>query len=478
MAVRKTSVRKDSPLRQIPSVDELLRHPAASSLASAHGREALVEGLRAEVQELRDTLRRGGASAGAGPLPPEAILARAAERIAADRRPRLRRVINATGVILHTGLGRAVLPPAALRAIAEEHRGYSLLEVDGETGERNYREVHVADLLRRLTGAEAATVVNNNAGATLLALSALAAGREVVVSRGQLVEIGGSYRLPEIMQASGAKLVEVGTTNRTGVRDYEQALTPATAMILRVHTSNYRILGFTASARLDELVALGRKHNLPVVDDIGSGALVDLSGWGIPDEPRVQDSVKAGADLILFSGDKLLGGPQAGILLGRAELVGRIRRHPLFRALRIDKISLTALEATLKLFLDGDRLASELPTLRLIARDRKSLEKESRSLAERLARLPDLEASVVEDASEVGGGSVPALSLPTVAVSIRHRRLSPDDVAARLRANDPPVFARIKKDRLLVDPRTLLDGDANDLVTALERIPSSGPATA
>jgi L-seryl-tRNA(Ser) seleniumtransferase len=454
-------------LRRIPAVDQLLKRPDAATRVAELGREPLVAALRGVLQELRGTLRAGGA---AGLMPdPETLLDRAADRVRADLRPRLGRAVNAMGVILHTGLGRAVLSPAALRAIAAEQRGYSLLEVDRDSGERSQREVHVSDLLRRVTGAEATTVVNNNAGATLLVLAALASGREVIVSRGQLIEIGGSFRLPDVMRASGVRLVEVGTTNKTHLHDYERAITPETALLMRAHSSNYRVVGFTASVEIADLVALGRKRGIPVVDDIGSGALVDLAPYGITDEPRVQESVKAGADVILFSGDKLLGGPQAGILAGKAETVARIRRHPLFRALRVDKLTLTALEATLRLFLDPDRLWREHPTLRMIARPKAELDAEARRIAGRLAGCGGIEVEVVEDASEVGGGSVPTLRLPTSVVAVRPRACSPDALAARLRANDPPVFARISRDRVLIDPRTLQDGEADEVVAALGR---------
>jgi L-seryl-tRNA(Ser) seleniumtransferase len=455
-------------MRGIPSVDQLLKHPAAAGPLASHGREALVSALRAVLQEVRVALGRGGG--GASAPAPEVLLDRASARAAADLRPRLCRAINATGVILHTGLGRAVLAPSALRAVAEEQRGYSLLELDRETGERSEREVHVSALLRRLTGAEAAIVVNNNSGATILALGALAAGREVLVSRGQLIEIGGSFRLPDIMGTSGAKLVEVGTTNKTHLADYERAITPATGLLMRVHSSNYRIVGFTEAVGIEDLVALGKRHHVPVLDDIGSGAMVDFARWGLLDEPRVHDSVRAGADVILFSGDKLLGGPQAGILAGREEVIRRIRKHPLFRALRVDKLRLTALESTLKLFLDPDRLMQEHPVLRMIAKGREALAAEAARLAERLRAVPGLEVEVVEDASEVGGGSVPGLSLPTSAVSVRHRELRPDEVTGRLRANTPPVFARIRKDRILLDPRTLLEGEAEEIAAAMAQL--------
>jgi len=445
-----------------------LRQPDAPLRIAEYGREAVLAAVRLTMDEARDRLRAGASPDGLAE--PASLLARAVDRLGRDQRPRLSRVINATGVILHTGLGRAVLPPAALRAIAEEQRGYSLLETDRETGERSHREVHVASLLTRLTGAEAATVVNNNAGATLLVLAALAAGREVIVSRGQLIEIGGSYRLPDVMRFGGVRLVEVGTTNKTHRHDYERAITPETGLLLHVHSSNYRIVGFTGTVPIQELVSLGRERGIPVVDDLGSGALIDFAPWGILDEPRVQDSIRAGADVALFSGDKLIGGPQAGILVGRADAIERIRRHPLSRALRVDKLTLTALEATLKLFLDPRRLPREHPTIRMIARTKADLDAEARRMASRLGGLADFEIEVQDDSSEVGGGSFPGYQLPTSVVSIRSKTRSPDDVAALLRAGDPPIFARIRRDRVLLDPRTLQEGEADAVAAAIERV--------
>jgi L-seryl-tRNA(Ser) seleniumtransferase len=342
--------------------------------------------------------------------------------------------------------------------------------VDRATGDRSIREVHVAGLIREITGAEAATVVNNNAGATLLALAALAKGREVIVSRGQLVEIGGSFRIPDVMQESGCALVDVGTTNKTYLSDYEKAITERTALLLRVHTSNYRIVGFTHAASLEELVALGKKRGLPVMDDLGSGAFVDLSPYGVLDEPPVQASVAAGADVVTFSGDKLLGGPQAGILVGRKEAIGTIRRHPLFRALRVDKLTLTALEATLKLYLDRDRLLRELPTLRMIAMPLDEAERRALALAALLKPLPGLSVEILDDASEFGGGSVPTQRIPTKVVAVRHATLGLDLLAERLRRGEPCVFSRVQLDRLLLDVRTLQDGEAPELAGALARI--------
>lgn len=457
-------------LRRIPRVDALLAHPGAQPLIAESGRELFASCLDEVLDALRARLRAGAEE----PADPPAILAAVRELLAARRAPKLCRVLNATGVILHTGLGRAVLAPAALEAIAREQRGYSLLEVDRETGERSIRETPLVELLRRITGAEAATVVNNNAGATLLSLAALARDREVITSRGQLVEIGGSFRIPDVMKQSGAVLVEVGTTNKTYLSDYEAAVTDRTALLLRVHTSNYRIVGFTHFPALEELVALARRRGLLVMDDLGSGAFVDLAPFGVTDEPTVQSSVRAGADVITFSGDKLLGGPQAGLIVGRAEAVSRIRRHPLFRALRVDKLTLTALEATLKLYLDRERLFRELPTLRMIALSREECDRRARALAARLGDVPGLQVEIQDDASEFGGGSVPTRQLPTRVVALRAAGLSLEALAERLRRGTPCVFARIARDRLLLDVRTLQDGEEEELAAAVRRA-AAGP---
>ena len=457
-------------LRKIPKVDVLLAHPGAQPLIAEAGREFFLSCLREATDELRDRLRAGETL----PVDETALLARAAERVAAKNAPKLRRAVNATGVILHTGLGRAVLPKAALDAIAAEQKGYSLLEVDRASGERSIREVHVAGLIREIAGAEAATVVNNNAGATLLALAALAKGREVIVSRGQLVEIGGSFRIPDVMAESGCSLVDIGTTNKTYLSDYEKAITERTALLLRVHTSNYRIVGFTHSATLEELVALGKKRGLPVMDDLGSGAFVDLSPYGVLDEPPVQASVAAGADVVTFSGDKLLGGPQAGILVGRKETIEKIRRHPLFRALRVDKLTLTALEATLKLYLDRDRLLRELPTLRMIAMGLPECERRALALAAKLKPIAGLGVEILDDASEFGGGSVPTQRIPTKVVAVRHATIGLDALSEKLRRGEPCVFASVRHDRVLLDVRTLQEGEDAEIAASLARICSIG----
>ncbi len=451
--------------RSIPKVDVVLAHPGAQPLIAESGREFFSTCLDEVFEGIRGRMKQGQAAATDVP----AILGAVKERLAARRAPKLCRAVNATGVILHTGLGRAVLAPAALEAVAREQRGYSLLEVDRASGERSIREAHVLDLIREITGAEAATVVNNNAGATLIALAALAQGREVVTSRGQLVEIGGSFRIPDVMKQSGAKLVEIGTTNKTYLSDFENAITGETALLMRVHTSNFRILGFTHFPSLEELVALGRKRNIPVMDDLGSGAFVDLSAYGVKDEPTVQESVGSGADVITFSGDKLLGGPQAGLIVGRKDAVSRIRKHPLFRALRVDKLTLTALEATLKLYLDKERLFRELPTLRMISMSLEECGQRAASLAARLKDVPGLAVEILDDASQFGGGSVPTQEIPTRVVALKPAKLALQALYERLRLGEPCVFARVQRDRVLLDVRTLQEGEDAELAAAVRR---------
>jgi L-seryl-tRNA(Ser) seleniumtransferase len=382
--------------------------------------------------------------------------------------PRPRSVINATGVIIHTNLGRAPLSDAAISAMEATARDYCDLEYELESGERGSRHSHPVALLRRLTGAQDALVVNNNAGATLLILSALAGGREVIVSRGQLVEIGGGFRIPDVMQAGGARLVEVGTTNRTYVNDYAEKCGPDTSLLLRVHTSNYRMVGFVREVSLAELVQLGRERDLPVVDDLGSGSLLDTAQFGLAAEPRVQDSVRAGASLVTFSGDKLLGGPQAGIIVGREDLVGRLREHPLARALRPDKVALAGLHATLLHYAKGEALG-EVPVWRMIAVPASEL----RSRAE--AWRSEVEAAgyaaqVVDGLSAVGGGSLPGETLPTALLSIEVPQ--PHELADALRCGQPPIVARVQDERLVLDPRTVLAQPGvveSALVTALQR---------
>lgn len=456
-------------LRRIPSVDSVLLDDAIPPLIGRFGRDQVVRTTREVLEGMRELIRQG-VRIGDDSFESAAVAYEVSKRLALGVKPGLRRVINATGIVLHTGLGRAVLPSEALQAIQEELRGYASLEVDRSTGERSHREAHAARLLCELTGAEAATVVNNNAGATMLALAALAGDREVIVSRGQLIEIGGSFRMPDVMKQSGCRLVEVGTTNKTYLHDYEAAIGPQTGLLMHVHTSNYRIVGFSRQVGLEELVALGRRRSIPVLDDIGSGAIVDLQAWGIPDEPTVQGSLQVGVDLVTFSGDKLLGGPQAGILAGRRAAIEAVRKHPLFRALRPGKFTLVALEATLRLYRNPETVFERIPALRMLTAARGVLEARALDLARRLQTLPGLSVEILDEVSEAGGGSIPARGLPTQVVAIRSDRLALADLARALRDGDPPVMTRVQRERILLDVRTILDGEAEEIEQALSRI--------
>ncbi len=444
-------------LRQLPSVDRLLGEGAVQELVAAYGRRQAVNALRETLDAARDEVRAGTDVPGIA-----ALVARASVCLQEHLSPTLRQVINATGVIIHTNLGRAPLSAAARVAMGEVSRGYSTLEYDLQEGQRGHRTVHAERLLCELTGAEAALVVNNNAGAVLLALTGLAQGRGVVVSRGQLVEIGGGFRIPEVMAQSGARLIEVGTTNRTHLRDYAMVVRPQedAALILRAHHSNFRIVGFTTEPSLAELVALGAEHGLPVVDDLGSGALLDTAQFGLTREPMVQESVAAGAALVCFSGDKLLGGPQAGIIVGQARYVEPLKTHPLARALRADKLCLVGLQATLLHYLK-DEATRHVPVWQMIAAPLEAIERRARRWRRRL-RQAGVAAEITDGESTVGGGSLPGETLPTklVALPVSH----PDRLAAALRAADPPVVARIEEGRLVLDPRTVLAEEERELL--------------
>ncbi|MCL6522835.1 MAG: L-seryl-tRNA(Sec) selenium transferase [Firmicutes bacterium] len=449
-------------LRTLPAMHELLAHPALRAWSEGEPPALVKRALDLELEELRRRIRAGEP---ADPSP-DGIAARARERFLALRRPVLRPVLNATGVVLHTNLGRAPLSEAALAAVERVARGYSNLEYDLEAGRRGSRHNLVSGLLRELTGAEDGFAVNNNAAAVLLALSALARGREVVVSRGELIEIGGSFRIPDVLEQSGARLVEVGTTNRTRLEDFLRATGPETAAYLKVHPSNYRIVGFTASVDLAALVQAAHRRGLLALVDLGSGSLVDLGRIGLGGEPTVQEAVAAGADLVTFSGDKLLGGPQAGLLVGRREVVERCRRHPLARAVRIDKLTVAALEATLAAYRQPERAWEEIPALRMLALDERSLQVRALRLAEALAaRLGRAAVEAVPGESRAGGGSLPEQALPTWLVAVR--AAEPERVAARLRAADPPVVARLREGRLLLDLRTVRPEEEEQLATAL-----------
>ncbi len=481
-------------LRQLPAVDQLLGRPEVEQLLSEHPRSIVVEKVRAVVDGARQGLLARVSQAGApgageevpgtgkdreGELPwwkelleVSALTAKVRAEVLEAGKRHLRPVINATGVVLHTNLGRAVLGQAALEAVQDVARGYSNLELDLVSGDRGSRYSHVEDLLRRLTGAEAAMVVNNNAAAVLLALSTMASGREVVVSRGQLVEIGGAFRVPDVMAQSGCILKEVGTTNKTHLRDYNQAVNEQTGLFLKVHTSNYRVVGFTREVSLAELVELGSKLGIPVMDDLGSGFLVDLKKYGIGDEPTVQASIAAGADVVTFSGDKLLGGTQAGIIAGKGRYIQAMKKHPLTRAVRIDKLSLAALEATLREYLDESRAVTNIPTLRMLTMPLEELDSRARELAERVKAFV-AEAAVVEvadDYSQVGGGAMPLTMLATKVVKIKPLASPVQAWARLLRQGEPAVVVRIQDDRLILDPRTLMAGEMELVAEALSKI--------
>jgi L-seryl-tRNA(Ser) seleniumtransferase len=464
-----TPVNHNRALRQLPSVNKILEAPTVADVASRIPRTVVTDAIHCVLESLRAELGHA-TDLKSITIPSEMELA---ARVVgeANRRmaPTLQGAVNATGIVLHTGLGRARLADAACKALVEVASGHAIVEIDRDNGRRGSRRDHVRGLLCELTGAEDATVVNNCAGAVFLTVNALATGREVIISRGELVEIGGAFRMPDIITASGATLVEVGTTNRTRITDYSAAITERTALILRCHPSNFAIVGFTEEAATSELAALGRQHGIPVMDDQGSGALIDITGR----KSTLCDSVAAGSDLITASGDKLLGGPQAGLILGRKPLVDRIARHPLARALRVDKFTLAALEATLRLYRSPDQAIATIPTLRYLARPLPELQKLAQRLAAKIraAVPPDrFTITIIAERSQVGGGSLPDEELPTVCVALRSKMgdPSPDEIARQLRRYTPAVFARIKDGAVLFDPRTMESAEL-DVVAAAVR---------
>lgn len=450
-------------LKRIPQVNELIERMGPDAGAD-FPRAVLLSAARGVLEATREMLlSHSPANITDTELEIEAIQERVLEEAGRIMKPSLRKVINATGVVLHTNLGRAPLSPAAIEAIKEVSEGYSNLEHRLETGERGSRQEHLEPLLCRLTGAGAAMVVNNNAAAVLLALSALAKEREVIVSRGQLVEIGDSFRLPDIMKQSGAVLVEVGTTNRTSLADYGKAIGEETALIMRIHQSNFRIIGYTEDVSLKELVGLGRQYSIPVVEDLGSGSLVKLDAKGLSGEHTVGESIMEGADLVTFSGDKLLGGPQAGIIVGSQEYIEPLRKHPLARALRVDKMTVGALEATLLEYLDPEAVWKKVPVLRMLTEPTESVKRRAARLKRIIdrARPADLEYLVTEDISRAGGGSLPTTEIPTYCLSLSHKRLSAAALEEMLRKSEVSVLGRLKEDRLLLDMRTVTDTEVS-----------------
>ena len=463
-----------NPLRRLPPVTRVLDAPPLAAIRDRFPADAITAAVRAELDAVRrDVL------AGADVPDADDVAIRAASRLDRESAPKIRPVINATGVVLHTNLGRSPVHESAAMAAYEAARGYLNLELDLATGKRSSRQLNVRDGICRLTGAESATAVNNCAAATVIVLRALAAGKEVIVSRGQLIEIGGSFRIPDIMGVSGATLREVGTTNITRVADYENAIGPDTGLLMRIHTSNYRVRGFTKAVGIDELVSLGKKHGLPVVDDAGSGAAIDFGQFGLPGEPLVSEGIAAGADLVLFSGDKLLGGPQAGLIAGRADLVAKIERDPLMRAFRLDKMALAALEATLRLYRDPETAVHEVPTVRMLATPVAELRSRCERFADRLRGVSGIaDVELRDDVAYVGGGSLPDQALPTVVVAVAANGLSEEEFASRLRGGSPAVVGRVQTGRVLFDLRAVFDRDEPALIAAIQaavgRLDSTG----
>ena len=451
-------MKNGNPYRGLPSVDRLLADERVRALSAEYSGDTVIALVREELDAAREAI---GGGSGAPAL--DAIVDAVERRARAALAPSLRPVINATGVIIHTNLGRAPLSDETLSAMTRAGRGYSNLEFDLAAGERGSRHVHLEEQLRRLTGAEAALAVNNNAAAVLLALSVLASGREVIISRSQLVEIGGGFRIPDVMAQSGSRLVEVGTTNRTYLRDYEAAIGEESAALMRVHASNFKVVGFTATVAAEELARLAHERGLLFIDDLGSGCLLDTTQFGLAPEPTPRESLAAGADVALFSGDKLLGGPQAGIAIGKAAVIDRLRRHPLARAVRMDKASIAGLSATLNHYIKDEAL-EKIPVWRMIAAPVDSLGRRAR----RWAKAAGDGAKVIDGRSMVGGGSLPEESLPTKLVAVPSTpELSAETLARRLRENEPAVVARIERDALLLDPRTVQPREDRSVIAAL-----------
>lgn len=469
-------------LRSLPSIERLLERPLACHLSVGLSRERVRDLLREITGELREQLANETQSSVPSPQSLTELVERRLELRAAEcARPSLRRVINATGVIIHTNLGRAPLAREAIEAVSQAAAHYSNLEYDLKLGERGHRETHCRELLARLAGSEAAVLANNNAAAVLLVLNTLAEGGEVIVSRGELIEIGGSFRIPDVMEKSGAALREVGTTNRTRIADYERAINERTKLILRVHPSNYRIIGFTERPSARQIADLARNAGVPSFEDLGSGCLIDLSPYGVKGEPVVAESLKAGISVVSFSGDKMLGGPQAGVIAGSREIVDRVRNNPLMRALRVDKMTYAAIEATLRLYDQGDAL-SEVPVIRAIAATCEQIRARATKFRESVIQLTNgrIRASLEEGGSVIGGGSAPEVSLPTVLVALESGAMSPVSIEERLRGYRVPIITRTERDRVMIDLRTVAEDDERimlDAIVALAQLGSQNAAS-
>lgn len=463
---------KSEMLRSLPGVDRMLERLKTVSAFDGVPRSLQIAAIRAVVDTVRSEILESQNGPTQEAISESFLLERIQSKVRQLMSPNVKHLVNATGVIVHTNLGRSLLAAEALSNLMVIGGGYSNLEFNLETGKRGSRYSHVEDLLCEITGAQSAMVVNNNAGAVLLCLDTLAKGRDVIVSRGELVEIGGSFRIPDVMAKSGAQLKEVGTTNRTHLKDYENAIDDETGMLLKVHTSNYSVVGFTASVGLDELVKLGQAYQLPVMEDLGSGTFIDFSKYGLQKEPMVQESIRSGADIVTFSGDKLLGGPQAGIIAGSEVVVDKIKKNPLTRALRIDKLTLAALESTLKFYRDEEKAVASIPTLRMMTLSSKALERQAELLQRVLTDLNEkrLKIERLNAFSRVGGGSLPLVRLPTCCVGVEIQGVSANSLDRLLRESDPPVIGRIENDKFLMDVRTMQPGDRDSVAGVFKRI--------
>ncbi|MFC1652260.1 L-seryl-tRNA(Sec) selenium transferase [Planctomycetota bacterium] len=463
-------------LRKLPSVDSILADPMWVDRRAEMGDQVLVDAIREAIEALRSQITDTALQDASETELRKAVAQETSQRLDRLAAPFYRPVINATGIILHTALGRAVLAPRALEQVRETLQGYSLLQIDPETGKRSARDQCIEWLLQQLTGAEAATVVNNNAAATAIVLNTVARGREVIVSRGQLVEIGGSFRLPEIMAFSGAKLVEVGATNRTHPRDYENAITENTAAILRVHPSNYKIEGFSSEVPGDVLANIAHDHGLVFIDDVGAGSLIDFSQFGFEPEPTLPESILHGADIVTSSADKLIGASQGGIILGQKKWVDAVRKNQFARIVRVGKLTLAVLEATLKLFLDKNLALRHVPTLQMLRCSSEDIRKQAEELVSAMEdRLANVQVTVQAGFSQMGSGSLPAQNLATTLIALSPQKISAVSLAKQLRLGTPAIFARIKEDRVLIDPRTLRDGDDVHIMNGLTDILGSKP---